>query len=143
MLNQILNSRVLLVFITPFFLGLLSVLSFQPFNITLINFLIIPVFFLVLNNINKRSKNKYRKKPYLKNLFFAGYLFGIGFFLSGTYWISYSLTFDENLKILIPFSIILIPLALGLFFGFASLTSGPFIRNNYSSFFYFVWFFLL
>ena len=137
MLNQILNSRVLLVFITPFFLGLLSVLSFQPFNITLINFLIIPIFFFILTNINKRSKNKYRKKPYLKNLFFAGYLFGIGFFLSGTYWISYSLTFDENLKILIPFSIILIPLALGLFFGFASLISGPFIRNNYSSFFLF------
>ncbi len=137
MLNQILNNRTILVFITPFFLGLLSVLSFQPFNITLINFLIIPIFFLILSNINKRSKNKYRKKPYLKNLFFAGYFFGIGFFLSGTYWISYSLTFDENLKILIPFSIILIPLSLGLFFGFASLISGPFIKNNYSSFFLF------
>jgi apolipoprotein N-acyltransferase len=137
MLNQILNSRTILVFIIPLFLGLLSVLSFQPFNITLINFLIIPIFFLILGNINKRSKNKYRKKPYLKNLFFVGYFFGIGFFLSGTYWISYSLTFDENLKILIPFSIILIPLSLGLFFGFASLFAGPFIKNNYSSFFLF------
>ena len=136
MLNQILNSRMILVFIIPLFLGLLSVLSFQPFNITLINFLIIPIFFLILSNINKRSKNKYRKKPYLKNLFFVGYFFGIGFFLSGTYWISYSLTFDENLKILIPFSIILIPLSLGLFFGFASLFAGPFIKNNYSSFFF-------
>ena len=137
MLNQILNSRTILVFIIPLFLGLLSVLSFQPFNITLINFLIIPIFFLILSNINKRSKNKYRNKPYLKNLFFVGYFFGIGFFLSGTYWISYSLTFDENLKILIPFSIILIPLSLGLFFGFASLFAGPFIKNNYSSFFLF------
>ncbi len=137
MLNQILNSRTILVFIIPFFLGLLSVLSFQPFNIILINFLIIPIFFLILGNINKRSKNKYRKKPHLKNLFFVGYFFGIGFFLSGTYWISYSLTFDENLKILIPFSIILIPLCLALFFGFASLFSGPFIKNNFSSFFLF------
>ena len=137
MLNQILNNRTILVFIIPFFLGLLSVLSFQPFNITLINFLIFPIFFLILSNINKRSKNKYRKKPYLKNLFLVGYLFGIGFFLSGTYWISYSLTFDENLEILIPFSIILIPLSLGIFFGFASLFSGPFIKKNYSSFFLF------
>ena len=137
MLNLILNSRAILVFIIPFFLGLLSVFSFQPFNITLINFLIIPIFFLILSNINKRSKNKYRKKPYLKNLFFVGYFFGIGFFLSGTYWISYSLTFDENLKVLIPFSIILIPLSLGLFFGFASLFSGPYIKNSYSSFFLF------
>ncbi len=137
MFDRILNNKTILVFIIPFFLGLLSVLSFQPFNFTLINFLIIPIFFLILSNINKRSKNKYRKKPYLKNLFFAGYLFGIGFFLSGTYWISYSLTFDENLKILIPFSVILIPLSLGLFFGFASLFSGPFLKNNYSSFFLF------
>ena len=111
MLNKIQNSRTLLVFIAPLILGLVSVLSFQPFNITLINFLIFPISFLILSDINKRSKNKYRKKPYLKNLFFAGYCFGIGFFLSGTYWISYSLTFDENLKILIPFSIILIPLS--------------------------------
>ena len=101
MFNQILNSKILLVFIIPFLLGLVSVFSFQPFNITLINFLIFPILFLILSNINKRSKNKYRKKPYLK-IFFAGYLFGIGFFFSGTYWISYSLTFDENLKILIP-----------------------------------------
>ncbi len=137
MLNYILNNRLILVFIIPFFLGLLSVLSFQPFNFTLINFLIFPIFFFILGNINKRSKNKYRKKPYLKNLFLVGYLFGIGFFLSGTYWISYSLTFDENLKIIIPFSVILIPLSLGLFFGFASLFSGPFIKNNYSSFFLF------
>ncbi len=137
MFNQILNSKILLVFIIPFLLGLVSVFSFQPFNITLINFLIFPILFLILSNINKRSKNKYRKKPYLKNLFFAGYLFGIGFFFSGTYWISYSLTFDENLKILIPFAIILIPLVLGLFFGFASLFSGPFTKNSYSSFFLF------
>ena len=130
MFNQILNSKILLVFIIPFLLGLVSVFSFQPFNITLINFLIFPILFLILSNINKRSKNKYRKKPYLKNLFFAGYLFGIGFFFSGTYWISYSLTFDENLKILIPFAIILIPLFLGLFFGFASLFSGPFYKKQ-------------
>ncbi|OUX36157.1 MAG: apolipoprotein N-acyltransferase [Candidatus Pelagibacter sp. TMED273] len=143
MLKQILNSRILLVFTIPLVLGLLSVFSFQPFNITFINFLIIPIFFLILSDINKRSKNKYRKKPYLKNLFFVGYLFGIGFFLSGTYWISYSLTFDENLKLLIPFSIILIPFTLGLFFGLASLIGGPFIKNNYSSFFLFCFVFSL
>ena len=70
----------------------------------------------------------------MRNLFFIGYFFGIGFFLTNNYWISHSLTFDENLKILIPFSIILIPMSLGLFFGLASLISGPFIKNNYSSF---------
>ena len=36
------------------------------------------------------------------NLFFAGYLFGIGFFLTGNYWISNSLQFDESFQKLIP-----------------------------------------
>ena len=137
MINYILNSRLILVFILPLTLGLLSVFSFQPFNFTLINFFIIPILFLIISNVNRRSKSKYRKKPYLNNLFLIGYLFGIGFFATGTYWISYSLTFDENLSTLIPFSLVLIPLSLGLFFGLASLISGPFIRSNYSSFFLF------
>ena len=136
-LEKILNNKNFVIFILPFFLGLLSVFSFQPFNLTFLNFFIIPCLFLLLTYVQRKSRNIYRKKPYLKNLFFIGYFFGIGFFLSGTYWISYSLTFDENLKLIIPFSIILIPLSLGLFFGFASLCSGPFIRNNYSSFFLF------
>ncbi len=137
MLEKTLNSRSFIIFSLPFFLGLLSVFSFQPFNFTFINFIIIPALFLIITYVQRRSKNVYRKKPYLRNLFFIGYFFGTGFFLSGTYWISYSLTFDENLKILIPFSIILIPLSLALFFGFASLFIGPFMRNNYSSFFLF------
>ena len=136
MISYILNSRLILIFILPLTLGLLTVFSFQPFNLTIINFLILPLLFFILSNVNKRSKSKYRKKPYLKNFFFIGYLFGIGFFLSGVYWISYSLTFDESLKVLIPFSIILIPLSLGLFFGLASIFTGPFIKYNYASFFF-------
>ena len=142
MINYILNSRLILIFILPLILGLLTVFSFQPFNFTIINFLVLPLLFFILSNVNKRSKSKYRKKPYLNNLFFIGYFFGIGFFLSGFYWISYSLTFDESLKVLIPVSIILIPLGLGLFFGLASIFTGQFIKNNYASFFYSVLFFL-
>ncbi len=134
MLEKISNSRFLIVFAIPFIIGALGVLGFAPFNFTLINFIIIPSFFFLISFVNKRSKSTYRKKPYLRNLFFIGYFFGIGFFLTNNYWISHSLTFDENLKILIPFSIILIPMSLGLFFGLASLISGPFIKNNYSSF---------
>ena len=36
---------------------------------------------------------------YLINLFYAGYFFGIGFFLTGTYWISNSLQFDDKVSI--------------------------------------------
>ena len=82
------------------------------------------MFLFILCNINKRSKNKYRKKPHLINLFYSGY-FGIGFFLGGTHWISNSLQFDETFKNLIPLTILL-PLALGLFYGLGSLVCAKF-----------------
>ena len=130
---QLFNNRFGLVFFVPFILGILSVFMFQPFNLTFIGFLIIPSLFLITTYVSKKSKVTYRKKPYLTNLFFLGFLFGVGFFLSGTYWISYSLTFDENFQYLIPFSLILIPLFLGLFSGLATLIIGPYLGNNFSS----------
>ena len=137
MLNLFLNNKILLVFIIPFFLGCISVFSFQPYNLTIINFLIFPCLFFILCNINKRSKNKYRKKPHLINIFYAGYFFGIGFFLTGTYWISNSLQFDQSLKNLIPLTIILIPLVLGLFYGLATLICGKYLNYNIRSIFLF------
>jgi len=133
MILSFFNSRIFLVFLFPFVLGALTVLSFQPFNYNYINFLIIPALFLVTKYVQKRSKNTYRKKPYLLNLFLIGYLFGIGFFLTGTYWISHSLTFDENFKFLIPISLIGLPIFLGIFFGLANLIAGPFIKSNFIS----------
>ena len=133
MILNFLNSRFFLIFLFPFILGILTVFSFQPFNLNYINFLIIPAFFLVTTYVQKKSKNTYRKKPYLLNLFLIGYLFGIGFFLAGTHWISYSLTFDENFKFLIPISIIGLPLFLGVFFGIGNLIVGPFLQNNFIS----------
>ena len=92
---------------------------------------------MIILYVNKKSKNTYRKKPYLKNFFFIGYFFGIGFFLTGTYWISYSLTFEDSFKFLIPFAVILIPLFLGLFFGLIMLATGPLIKKNFSSILFF------
>ncbi len=137
MTNIFLNSRALLVFIIPFFLGCLSVFSFQPYNFSIINFLIFPSFFFILCNINKRSKNKYRKKPYFINLFYVGYSFGVGFFLIGTYWISNSLQFDQSFKNLVPFTIILIPLFLGLFYGLGTLVCGKYLKYDLKSLFLF------
>jgi len=133
MFKVITNNKFLLVFVTPFILGACSVFTFQPFNFTMLNFFILPIFFIILCDINKRSKNIYRKKPYLRNLFFAGYLFGIGFFLTGNYWISNSLQFDESFQKLIPFTTFLIPLTLGIFFGIAALFCGPFLKLNFRS----------
>ena len=87
--------------------------------------------------MSKRTKNVYRKRPYKRNLFLIGFIFGFGFYLSGIYWIAYSLTFDESFKILIPFYIIIIPLFLGLFMGLTILIIGPYINYNIFSVFLF------
>ena len=137
MINFFLQSRLSFVFVIPFLLGCFSVFSFQPYNFTFINFLIFPCLFFILSYINKKSKNKYRKKPYLINLFFVGYFFGIGFFLTGTYWISNSLQFDESFKNLIPLTIILIPLSLGLFYGLGTLICGKYLKYDLKSIFLF------
>ena len=133
MILNFLTSRFVLIFLFPFVLGVLTVFSFQPFNFSYINFLILPSLFLLTTYAQKKSKNTFRNKPYLLNLFFIGYLFGVGFFLSGINWISHSLTFDENFKFLIPLAIIGLPMFLGLFFGIANLAVGPFLKNNFTS----------
>ena len=75
MVEKYLNRRFLILYVLPILLGSLTTLSFQPFNFTIINFFIFPCLFFILCNVNKRSKNKYRKKPHLINLFFVGYFF--------------------------------------------------------------------
>ena len=133
MIEKYLNSRLITLYIIPFFFGSLSILSFEPFNLTILNFFIFPSLFYLLIYINKKSRAFYRKKPYKKNLFLFGLFFGFGFYLSGISWITHSLTFDENFKVLIPFAVIIIPLFLSLFLGFTTLFVGSYLNLNFSS----------
>ena len=99
--------------IDPFFLILLGIatsFSLPPFNYFLINFLTFALFFVFLF---KRIDTQKQKKVF----FFYGWLFGFGYFLTNLYWISISLTFDEDLKFLIPLVIFLIPAFLAIFYG--------------------------
>ena len=133
MFEKILNNRFIVLYIAPFFLGSLTVFSFQPFNLSFINFFLLPMFFLLTVYVNKKSKSTYRKKPFKRNFFLVGFIFGFGFYLSGIFWIAHSLTFDESFKILIPVAICVIPLFLGLFLGITILIIGPFLNYNFSS----------
>ena len=133
MIEKYLNNRFLTLCIFPFLLGSLSIFSFEPFNFTLINLFIFPLFFYLLVYINKKSKSIYRKKPYKKNFFLFGLAFGFGFYLSGISWITNSLTFDENFKVLIPFALVLIPLFLSLFVGLTTLIIGQYLKMNFCS----------
>ena len=133
MVKKLFSNRYFILFILPFLIGSLSVLSFQPYNYTIINFLIFPAFFYTIVFISKKSQSVYRKKPFKINLFIFGLFFGFGFFLSGVSWIVHSLTFDDNFKILIPFGLILIPLFLSLFIAIPVLLIGPYLNLNFSS----------
>ncbi len=112
-------------------LGAATSLSLPPFNYIIINFLTLSMFYIFL--VKKFKTNKKRK------LFFLyGWLFGYGYFLSNLYWISISLTFDDDFKFLIPFSIILVPGFIALFYGlvtFLFVILKP--KRNLSSFFLF------
>tara|TARA_B100001057_G_scaffold481225_1_gene554999 strand:- start:2146 stop:3705 length:1560 start_codon:yes stop_codon:yes gene_type:complete len=133
MIKNFFDNRAFIIFFAPFLIGSLSVLSFQPFNLTVINFIIFPLFFFIIVYISKKSQSVYRKKPHKINLFIFGLSFGFGFYLSGISWILNSLTFDENFKIFIPFGLILLPLFLSLFIAIPILLIGPKLRLNISS----------
>jgi len=90
-----------------------SSLSLPPYNHLIINFFTFSAFFVFLFKKSKINQSK-------KCFFFYGWLFGFGYFLSSLYWISISLTFDQNFKFLIPITIILIPSFLGIFYGLAT-----------------------
>ncbi len=137
MTKKFFENRYFILFIFPFSIGSLTVLSFQPFNLTIINFLIFPLFFYIIIYISKKSQSVYRKKPHKIYLFLLGLSFGFGFYLSGVSWIVNSLTFDDNFKTLIPFGLILIPLFLGLFIAIPTLLIGPGLGLNFSSLFIF------
>ena len=112
-------------------LGVLTTLSLPPFNYVIINFLTFSLFYIFLIKKFKFYKNK-------RIFFLYGWLFGFGYFASNLYWISISLTFDENFKFLIPFTIILVPSFLALFYALVAYLFAVFKpKKNLSSFFLF------
>ena len=106
------KNKKYLEFLFLIILGALTSLSLPPYNYLFINFFTISLFFIYI--FQKKRSNV------INHSFLSGWLFGFGYFLSNLYWISISLTFDENFSFLIPFALILIPLFLGTFYGLAT-----------------------
>ena len=108
-------------------LGAVTSISLPPYNYLIINFFTFSAFFIFLFKKSKINQSK-------KSFFLYGWLFGFSYFLSSLYWISISLTFDQNFEFLIPITIILIPAFLGIFYGcftfcFIILRSKKIIRS--------------
>ncbi len=94
-------------------LGMITSLSLPPLNYFVLNFFTFTLFFLFLIKKSEQHKN-------LFIFFLYGWLFGFGYFVTNLYWISISLTFDQNFKFLIPLTVFLIPSFLGIFYGLVS-----------------------
>ena len=72
-----------------------------------------------------------------KIFFFYGWLFGFGYFLTNIYWVTISLTFDQDLNFLVPIALILIPAFLGIFYGIITYFFIFNFKNVTSAFFLF------
>ncbi len=106
------KNKIYLDFLFLTILGGLTSLSLPPYNYLFINFITIGLFFIFIFQKKHSTKKKYS--------FSYGWFFGFGYFLTNLYWISISLTFDKNFSFLIPFTLIFIPLFLGIFYGIAT-----------------------
>ena len=131
-MNVLLNNKFFVIYFAPFLLGILTIFSFSPYNLSLINFFTFSFLLSLILIVKKKTQTNYRKKKSYRYFFLMGCAFGFGFFLFGNYWISISLTHDEQFKNLIFFSLILIPLFLSFFFGIAVLIIGPFSEKSIS-----------
>ena len=129
-MNALLNNKLTIIFLAPFLIGVITIFGFAPYNLTFVNFLTFSALLFLISIIKKKTKSKYRKKISLRYFFYLGCAFGFGFFLFGNYWISISLTHDENFRKLIPFALVIIPLFLSIFFGLAILIVGNFIERK-------------
>jgi len=109
-------------YLVSFFLGSVLSLILPPYSYTAFGFLIFPslLYLLFVNRDQKR-----------KSIFFIGFLFGYGYFLFSLYWITYSLNFDDNLAILKPLTLVVLPSVVAVFYGVASMLIKKTISNNF------------
>ena len=103
-----------------FGLGALLTLTTPPLGIFPLLFLIVPGFATLARSSPTRFK-----------AFATGWAFGSGYFIFGLYWVSAAMFVDiGEWAWAIPFSGILGPVVLALFYGVIPLLARPFVRNG-------------
>ena len=133
-MTSLINIKIVY-YIIPFLIGLFTSYSLPPYSLFFINFITFPILlFFILSNQKKAKWQSFK----------IGWMFGFGYFVSNLYWITKSLTFEDIFKPLIPLALIVIPLFLGLFYGFVTLFSSYCnLKKKISSIFIFAIFFSL
>ena len=126
------SNKKLMIYSSSFLLGMLLSFSFEPFNLPFMSVIAVGMFFLVNDYIYQNLQNK-------KKIFFlTGLLFGFGFFISSINWISNSiLQFNADLYYLIPVPLLILPLALSLFYALMQIINYLLWSQSTSRIFYF------
>ncbi|MFL2902231.1 MAG: hypothetical protein ACJZ4W_00705 [Candidatus Pelagibacter sp.] len=109
-MKKITKNFLIIYWLLPFFSGVVSSLSLPPYNFVLINFITFPLLLFIIFELKKEKKK-------LLYFFQVGWLFGFGYFLSNLYWVTFSLTHDQDFKFLIPIALFIIPAFLAIFYG--------------------------
>ena len=101
------------------FLGAICSLAFAPFHFFLVGVISLSGFYLLLEKVEAK-----------KSVFWLGFAYGFGYFLTGVYWIAISLLVDaEKFAWLIPFALTLIPGVLALYVALFALSYKFFIKK--------------
>lgn len=74
MLEKYLDKKFFTLFLLPFIIGGITVFSFQPFNLTFVNFIVLPIFFYLIIYIKKNQKVNLERDPSGEIFLFLGYL---------------------------------------------------------------------
>ena len=117
-----LNRLAINPYIQSLFLGVLAGIALPPFNSLTLTLLSLAGFFTLY----------LRARP--KRPFLYSYLFGLGYFITGLYWIGNALLVEGNdFKWVWPFAVFALPAVLSFFYGLAGWFSQRFFKteNNY------------
>ena len=119
-----LSGRIILLWgwrraLVAFLAGALLVLTAAPYDFFAAGFISFPVLVWLLDGaVAESSAGRLRR---LMPAFATGWWFGFGYFLVGLWWVGTAMLFDaENYAWAIPFTVILLPAVLALFYGFAA-----------------------
>ena len=74
MLEKYLDKKFFTLFLLPFIIGGITVFSFQPFNLTFVNFIVLPIFFYLIIYIKKNQKVNLERDPSGEIFLSLGYL---------------------------------------------------------------------
>ncbi len=119
-------------FFIAFLLGIFLSIGFDPFNVPFASLIILGLLF----RLNDKFYLIYKKS--YKDFFLIGLVFGFGFFISSTYWISNALiVYGGNISYFLPLTVIGLPLVLSLFYGAMQILNCFFWHESNAKIFYF------